>query len=206
MKTLLSLCILLLSSGLHAQKETVETMDAGGITSIVFSADEIFKIHVTTAPVKSISIKTHSDGEYYNRISLDSQILGQSLVLSSRFREILQSGYDKLSAHKVFAMEVFLEVPNDLSVDIRSNLASAYVSGDYASLLIQLESGSCYLEDLTADATVNTHNGNIFLEAEDAHVSAKSRHGEVLLSEWNSGSHKIVLSSINGNIKVVNTK
>lgn len=202
------LLLFFLFSGLlaQAQKETFQTLDAENISSIVLSADEIFRITITTAPVENISIRTHSDGEYFNRISLDSEIQGETLLLTSRFREILQSGYDKLSAHKVFAMEIVLEVPEQLSVDINSNLASVYASGKFKNLLIQLRSGSCYLTDLSADTIVNTINGNIELAAKDAKVSATSRHGELQISGQNTGSHKISLSSINGDIRVVNTK
>lgn len=206
MNKLLLLCLMFLSLLTHAQKETSQTIDAGNINAIILSADEIFRITLSTAPVETIIIRTRSDGEYFNRISLDAEIQGETLVLDSRFREILQSGYDKLSAHKVFAMEVILEIPEKLSVDISSNLASVYASGKYKNLLVQLKTGSCYLTDLSADAVVNTFNGNIELEAIDAQVTATSRHGELQFSGSNTGSHKIVLSSINGDIKVVNTK
>src|SRR5690606_17489233 len=123
MKNLL-LIFFLLTLQAQAQKETLHTLDAEGITSIVLSADEIFKITLTTAPVDQISIKAHSDGEYFNQISLDEEVRGETLYLTSRFREILQSGYDKLSAHKVFAMEIVLEIPEGLSVDIGSDRKS----------------------------------------------------------------------------------
>ena len=189
-----------------AQKETSQTLGAENIDAIVLSADEIYRISISTAAVDEIRITTRSDGEYYNRISLDSEIKGETLYLTSRFREILQSGYDKLSAHKVFAMEVFLEIPEGLSVDISSNLASVHASGEYNKLLIQLKSGSCYLTGISADGIVNTFNGNIELEAKDAQVTANSRHGELKFSGKNSGAHKIALSSINGDIRVVHTK
>lgn len=189
-----------------AQKETTNTLDAQGISSIILSAEEIFKITVRTASVETITITTHSDGEYYNQISLDARVEGEILLLDSRFREILQSGYDKLSAHKVFAMEVTLEIPEGLSVDISSNLASVYASGTFKNLLVQLKSGSCYLSNFTGDALVNTFNGNIEVTTTNAKVIAVSRHGKVVLPQDNTGSHEIELSSINGNIRVLKTK
>ena len=181
-------------------------MDAKGISSIILYAEEIFKITVRTAPVETITITTHSDGEYYNQISLDARVEGETLLLDSRFREILQSGYDKLSAHKVFAMEVTLEIPQGLSLDISSNLASVHASGSFKNLLVQLKSGSCYLSNFTGDALVNTYNGNIEVTTTNAKVTALSRHGKVVLPQDNTGNHEIELSSINGNIRVLKTK
>jgi len=205
MKKLL-LLFFFLSYQVQAQKETTNTIDAEGINNLILSADEIFKITITTAPVETITITTHSDGEYYNQISLDARVEGETLLLESRFREILQSGYDKLSAHKVFAMEITLEIPEGLSVDIGSNLASVHAAGTYEYLLVQLKTGSCYLSRFTGDALVNTFNGNIDVSTSDARVKAVSRHGKIVLPEGNTGSHKMELTSINGNISVQKTK
>ena len=57
-----------------AQKETSQTLGAENIDAIVLSADEIYRISISTAAVDEIIIKTRSDGEYYKRISLDSEI------------------------------------------------------------------------------------------------------------------------------------
>ena len=82
MKKLL-LLFFFLSYQVHAQKETTNTIDAEGINNIILSADEIFKITITTAPVETITITTHSDGEYYNQISLDARVEGETLLLDA---------------------------------------------------------------------------------------------------------------------------
>ena len=124
MKKIILLFFVFCCLSVQAQKETEQLIDAGNIEKIVLQSDEIYKITMRTAPVKSISIKSRADGEYFNNISLDAEVVGEKLFLKSRFREILQSGFDKLSAHKVFAMEVELLVPKGLEVEINSNVAS----------------------------------------------------------------------------------
>ena len=141
MRSFLVFVILFIGISAFAQKETSSTIDANGIRAISIRSDEVFKIRISTARVQTITIKTRTDGEYYNNISLDSHVNGETLVLTSRFREILQSGFDKLSAHKVFAMEVELEVPEGLSVELISNLASVLANGEYERLFVQLKSG-----------------------------------------------------------------
>ena len=103
-------------------------------------------------------------------------------------------------------MEVTLEIPQGLSLDISSNLASVHASGSFKNLLVQLKSGSCYLSNFTGDALVNTYNGNIEVTTTNAKVTALSRHGKVVLPQDNTGNHEIELSSINGNIRVLKTK
>jgi hypothetical protein len=46
------------------------------------------------------------------------------MILTSGFRKILQGGYDKLSIHKMFSIEITLEIPVNLQVFVRSNMPS----------------------------------------------------------------------------------
>lgn len=206
MRSILLLFILLLNSVVFAQKETSGVIDARGINKLVLSSDEIFRIHITTKPGEFISVKSKSDGEYFNDISLDSEVRQGTLYLNSRYRKSFQGGFDKLSAHKVFAMEVELEIPPDMKVEILSNLASVYMEGVYEEVLVQLKSGSCYMSDFSGNAVVNTYDGNIEVFTSNAIIEAKSRHGKLLLPHEMTGIHRIFLNSINGNIKVQETK
>ena len=185
---------------------TQEIIDSENVKKIVLSSDEIFRINLNTGTGQEIKITTKTEGEYYNEISLDSDLQNGTLMLNSRYREILQNGYDKLSAHKVFSMEVDLEIPDGMVVEINSNLASVYVSGVYDAILVQLKNGSCYLQDFRGDAIINTYDGNILGSARNIAVEASSRHGEVDVTQSPHAEHKMVLTSINGDIKVSETK
>ncbi|MFD0977394.1 hypothetical protein [Salinimicrobium gaetbulicola] len=206
MKTLLFLLTLFTATLASGQKETMQVMDAGSLKAISINSEEIYRVSISTAPVHSITIRSRSDGEYFNEISLDSEIRNNTLYLKSRFREILQSGFDKLSAHKVFAMEVELEIPEDMSVEIISNLASVFLEGEYDGVLIQLRAGSAYLKNFDGDAIINTFDGNIEVQANNAQYEVETRHGNVVLPDLANGSNFLKLTSINGNIKVQETK
>lgn len=197
---------LLLNFPARAQKETIQTIDAGNLTTVIFNSDEVYRIAIKTVPGDQIIIRSKTDGEYFNNISLDAEARNDVLYLKSRFREILQSGFDKLSAHKVFAMEVELQIPERMEVEIRSNVASVFMKGVYARVLIQLKSGSGYLENFQGDAVINTYEGDIEVESKNASVEAESRHGEVVVPDSFNGDYSLKLISINGNIKVRETK
>lgn len=206
MKIFFTSFFLILFLSASAQKVTREVLTAEDLERIVFSSDEIYKISVSTAPGKEVIITTRTEGEYFNDISLEQDLRNKTLFLNSQFREILQNGFDKLSAHKVFSMEVELQIPENLVLEINSNLASVYLSGSYERVFIQLKNGSCYLEDYRGNAVINTFDGNILGTARSIDVEATSRHGEVVVPKILHGNHKMVLTSINGDIKVSETK
>ena len=203
MKFHLTFLILFLTFSAFAQKDTSKQLGAKDVRSLYIDTDEVFKIIVKTTDSDQISISTHSEGEYFNDITLNSELKGSSLYLSTQFREILQSGYDKLSAHKVFSLEVTLEIPKKLKVFIKSNIASVEAEGQYNFIQVQLSSGYCNLSNFTGNALVNTYNGAITIQTTDATVTASSRNGEVILPLVFSGKHVIKATSINGDIRVV---
>ena len=206
MKNFTLIILLFCCHSLIAQKQTERLIDAAKLERIILQSDEIYRITVSTAPVETISIKSRADGEYYNNISLDTEVVGKQLFLKSRFREILQSGFDKLSAHKVFAMEIELVISEAMELEVNSNVASVYISGIYDRVLVQLKGGSCYLKNFSGDALINTFDGNIEVVTRAAKIEADSRHGKIEIPENSSGIYNISLNSINGNIKVQETK
>ena len=206
MKKIIFIVLFMLSLTAFSQKEVSKVMDAGDLQTIVLSSDEIFRISIETAPVHFISITSQADGEYFNDISLDSEIKGKTLYLKSLFPEALQGGFDKLSAHKVFAMEIKLQIPEDMSLEINSNLASVFLEGDYENVLVQLKSGSFYSSDFSGNAIINTYDGNIQMSTNNALIDAETRHGKVEILHAARGRHKIKLTSINGDIEVSETK
>ena len=204
----LALLLLLILTGFSAfgQKETSQVLEASGIQKVLFASDEVFRIRLSTTSEKIITIRSMADGEYYNDIGLETQVEAGILYLSSKFREILQSGFDKLSAHKVLAMEVELRVPEGIVVEINSNLASVHGEGIHERLIVELKSGSCYLQNFSGNAVINTYEGNVEVQTRSAMVEASSRHGSVKTPALNIGPQKIEITSVNGNISVQKTK
>ena len=202
MKLHFTIVILLFSLAVSAQKDTSQQLEANGIKSLHIDTDEVFKINIKTIEGDYILISTHAEGEYFNDIALNTEVLGETINLTTQFREILQSGYDKLSAHKVFSLEITLEIPKDLKVFIKSNIAAVEVEGEYDFLQIQLNSGYCNLVNFEGNALINTYNGAINVKTSGATVIASSRNGKVFLPIDFNGNHTIKATSINGDIRV----
>jgi hypothetical protein len=202
MKLHFTIVILLFSIAVSAQKDTSQQLEANGIKSLHIDTDEVFKINIKTIKGDYILISTHAEGEYFNDIALNTEVLGETINLTTQFREILQSGYDKLSAHKVFSLEITLEIPKDLKVFIKSNIAAVEAEGEYDFLQIQLNSGYCNLVNFEGNALINTYNGAINVKTSGATVIASSRNGKVFLPIDFNGNHTIKATSINGDIRV----
>lgn len=185
-----------------SQKDISGTYDAQNIEKLYIFTDEVFKINLKTSKTDKIILTSHSEGEYFNDIFLNMELLQDRMILTTQFREILQSGYDKLSAHKVFSLEITLEIPEDLEVFIKSNIASVSGSGTYKNLEIELKSGSCELKNFQGNALVNIYNGSIDVQTQNAEITAISRNGNVVVPLEMTGKKKIRLTTINGNIRV----
>ncbi|MCM4155117.1 hypothetical protein [Gramella sp. AN32] len=181
-------------------------MDAKGIRSINIQTNEIFLIEINTSRQATISIESHSEGEYFNSIFVTSEIINGELKIESKYPEILTGGYDKLSAHKVFAISLVINIPENLEVHITSNIASVISTGSYKLLFAELKQGYCHLLNFSGNAIVNTFEGDIWVETDSGLVEANTRHGKIIVPEFPMGRNPINLTSIDGDIKVSKTK
>lgn len=196
------LLILFCSLSGFSQRDISGSYDAGDIKQLYIFADEVFRINIETSDTDQIKIISHSEGEYFDDISLEVEVLQEKMVLTSKFREVLQGGFDKLSAHKVFSLEITLEVPENLDVFIKSNIASVFGSGNYKNIEVDLKNGSCVLSTFKGNAVINTYKGLIELQTNNADITGTSRNGKVEIPKDITGKYRIVLKTINGNILV----
>ncbi len=197
---LLFSCVL--GSRCFSQKTTTQVYNAGKTKEIYVLTDEVYKINISTSTKKQVKIHTLSEGEYYNNIALDVKQTPERMEITSNFPSILQSGYDKLSAHKVFSLELFIEVPEGLKVYVESNIGSVIGEGRYKELIIELQSGFCSLSNFMGSALVNTYDGGIKVVGTNMEIEASSRNGNVYLPPASNGKNHFRLTSINGDIKV----
>ena len=206
MKKYFNIVFFLFCLSVYAQRNTRTEIDAGEIRAINIQTNEIFLIEINTSSQSVISIESHSEGEYFNNIFISSEINNGALRIESKYPEILTGGYDKLSAHKVFSISLVISIPENLEVQINSNIASVISTGSYKSFFAQLKQGYCHLLDFSGNATVNTYEGDILVETGAGLIEANTRNGKIILPEFLMGRNPIKLTSIDGDIKVSKTK
>ena len=202
LKRICLLLTLLISVPGLSQKDTREIIDAENLSRINIDTDEVYLINIVTTNKSEVRIRTHSEGEYFDDIILNTSIEGDELIIKTKYPQRLAGGYDKLSAHKVFSLEIELMIPENLEVRISSNIASVQGKGDFKPIFAELKQGYCKLLDFSGDAVINTYSGNIFVETSSGLIEANSRNGKVDIPEFLPGRNPLKLTSIDGNIMV----
>lgn len=201
-KLLLLLLVCFLTNGLQAQKITEQTIDALGIKRIFIQSDEVFRVNITTTNTDKISLKTESEGIYAQKIAMLVTRKKKQLLLTSAYEKILSSGYDKLSATKVFSLAVSLRIPKGMEVVVSSNLASVFANGEFDFLETELKGGRCELKNFSGEAILNTYDGDIVIETKAATVHASSRNGTVNIPNDLPSGGEILAKTIDGDIIV----
>ena len=206
MKKRISILFLLLFSLIHAQKVEEKIINNNAIQSIVINSDSIFKVEVKTSVNKTIRLFANMEGEYAKNTMLLTEVKNDTLLISTKYQYIDVKANDKLSAHKVFSLEIILEIPENLNLYFKSSIASAKVEGTYKQLTLELNQGNATINNFRGNAIINTQNGNINLETNNATIKAKTKTGKIEKALITGSQNQIKIQSINGNINVYKTK
>ncbi|QNK77088.1 hypothetical protein H7F37_13365 [Winogradskyella sp. PAMC22761] len=205
-----SLCfimVLFFSIFISSAQNTLEKqLSAAQIETITINADQIFNISVSTSKTNQISVISILDGEYQNDFQIVLEEENHTLYLSLEHLSLEEIPDDKRNAHKVIAATLHIKIPEQLILNISSDIGSVSLKGDYKALYIELLRGQCDIEGEVEKATVNTLDGNINVVTNSATVEANSNHGDIFLDEFSNKNSIWELTSINGDITVVENK
>ncbi|MBU2927991.1 hypothetical protein [Winogradskyella psychrotolerans] len=188
--------------GIKAQNRLEKHIQADGISSISINGNQIFNISVSTSKTNQIKMTSTLDGEYQNDFQMVSIKESSSLKLNLEHLSFTEIPDDKRNAHKVIAATLHLEIPENLSLDIVSDIASVDLNGKFKTLFIELQQGQCSIHGSVETTTVNTFDGDINVITKSAMITAQSNHGNVVLDKFYDLDSIWILKSINGDITV----
>ncbi len=191
---------------LLAQKQVHREIDARGVDLISINTDRIFNVTLTSSDSSFIVIETSSEGEYFQDIVITTKRSENSLSIGNEFQPAFKNANDKLSAHKVIAIDMTIKIPKNKKVQLTSDITNLIASGDHVSLRAVLHSGNCILKSFFGGANIQTYSGNITLKETSGDISAFSKNGKVTVGTQNNSSPKISLKSIHGDITVIKTE
>ncbi|TQD36921.1 hypothetical protein [Haloflavibacter putidus] len=200
--TVVLLVFFLYGNNCFAQRTKTTIISAKDISSVFVQADEVFKITINASKRKTIRYSVTAEGEYLQDIYIKNSIEGKELKLESHYNKLLLGGQDKLAAHKVFALNLEIDVPQNFKVVVLSNLASVYANGAFKYLETELKAGQCSLSNFTGKAFVVTYTGDVFVKTKQAEVEAKSNLGAVKIDPRVGFGNLIKVKSISGDIVV----
>jgi len=187
-----------------AQKRLSQTFDATQVKELYIDSNEIFEIRVTTANTDQISIHTIIDGETFESTLLTAIIENQVLKVTTNKTPDYIPFNDKLSAHKVIAIELEIVIPNGMMLSVYSTLASLEVKGVLGRTRIDLGRGNFAGRELRfrESVTINTISGNVDMDITNAHITAQSRKGKVVIPKSFTSGTPISIQSLHGDITV----
>ncbi len=194
--------LLFVSIGAEAQNILEKQILANSIKSILINGNKIFTISVLSSKTDYITIKSTLDGEYQNQFQIIIKEENDKLKLSLERIAFTVIPDDKRNAHKVIAATLELEIPEQLSLNIFSDVGSVDLSGNFNSLSIELLQGQCDVIGKANNATINTIDGDINVTTQSASIVASSNNGNVILDEFSGSKSVWKLESINGDITV----
>ncbi|WP_162533602.1 hypothetical protein [Dokdonia sp. Dokd-P16] len=203
----ISLCLLLflLTTAVVAQKRLSQTYDAESVKELYINSNEIFEITITAADTDQITVHTIIDGEIFASTLLNTAIASNVLKITTGKTPDYEPFNDKLSAHKVMAIELEITVPVGLNVSVYSTLAGVGTYGAFGQVHMDLGRGHFKGEGFRfrESATINTISGSIELDIDKAHVTAQSRNGTIVISPEITLGPTLKLQSIHGDITIV---
>tara|TARA_R110001632_G_scaffold50261_7_gene125450 strand:- start:2139 stop:2741 length:603 start_codon:yes stop_codon:yes gene_type:complete len=192
------------SSEIFAQKMLEQSFYDKDIKALYIKSDEIFEIHLSTSQNDHITIGTRIDGETFESSILKTRVDNNTLKIETGRTPDFEPFNDKLSAHKVLSIVLYISLPEGLDLDIFSTLASVDAQGHFGQVQLNLGRGGCRLVNFRfrESATINTLSGAIHVEVDSAEVHAQSRNGNVVIPAGFSEGYPLVLKSIHGDIIV----
>lgn len=197
------LCWSLSFAVIHAQNSLTKTITADSISKIEINGNQIFTINVTTTKNNQILVSSTLDGEYQNKYQITLKHEGTLLLLALDYVSFDEIPDDKRNAHKVIAATLKVEIPEDLILNIKSDVGSVNLTGQFKSIFIELLQGYCNAVGKATSATINTIDGNIKVATSNANINANSKYGKSKIDLINPSECVWNLHSINGNITVV---
>lgn len=202
-----SIFLFLMSFQSFSQKSLMKEFSAEGIAAISIRADEVFNIEITSSITDQIEILAQVEGEYFENVTLPVTQENDVLNITTSYSPYFEKDNDKLSAHKLIAIELKITIPENFSVSIISKIASVVGSGRYKNFSVGLDSGNCTLVHFLGNGNLQTKQGFIAVSAKiGVTADCISKHGEIKNQLPKSGKYLIKAESIEGDITLSRTE
>lgn len=204
LKIISSLLLLLVTITMAAQKRLSQTYDAKGIKELYINSNEIFEIRINAAFTDQITVNTIIEGETFASTLVNSKIENGVLKITTGKTPDYIPFNDKLSAHKVMAIELEIVVPIGLDIWVYSTLASLDTYGELGQIRVDLGRGHFKGEGFRfrESAQVNTISGSVSIELEAARIEANSRNGIVTIATTINLGLPLTIETIDGDISL----
>ena len=186
----------------QGQKELQYTIHAEDLEGIVIESDQIFELFVKTVPGDVMRVAAEVEGETFESVLLECVVKENTWYVTTKRSLTFENIDDKLAAHKVISIVLFVEIPEAKNLVVTSGLASVKAEGNYNRVMMNLSGGGCVLKNFKGNGIINTLRGNIEVTTQDAQIHAQTRNGKIEVQNNTQGRYELTLKSIDGTIRV----
>jgi len=174
------LLLTLVQGSILAQSKWEKKIDAPEVHSLSIELGFIQNLMVSTGNSDQYVIKTSSEGEYRDQVMLVSKEVDHWLEIYPQWAPSFIAPNDKLSAHKVRALNLELIVPKGKTLEIRGEQAVVSVQGEYKEVVLRLGSGRVNLRYSSEESDIRTDSADVFLTVPYGDIQASSVEGKVI--------------------------
>ncbi len=185
------------------QKTIHKSFIKEGVDQIFVDAKDSFEVVLKTTDSNSLTIKAEIEGEYSPNQLVNVFTDRNLLTIEPSFNAGFVMPNDKLSAHKVLSVSLFIEIPKQFKVKLTGNSTNAEIHGDYKDLRIELNDGNCTLYHVASKVTVHTIKGSINAYVDKATIDAHSTYGTLESDSIPLGTSQLNLKSQIGHIQII---
>ena len=186
----------------YGQRILNKSLVSDGARFFYLDADQAYRIELETNKDDQIDVRAVVEGEYAEAMLIDLRKEGSNVFISPVFSPGFQTKNDKLSAHKVVSVSLWISLPEDISLSVVGSSSHISVRGRYQKLSVELEEGRCDLDDLQGIIGVLTASAEIRVSAKEGVVRAQSEHGSLTMEKLPLGEAEYNLRSDTGDIIV----
>lgn len=197
--------ILTISQGL-GQKIVKKVFLNPHVTSIQIDTNLFFEVKVETSKEKAMVLEATMEGEYQKDLALEITENGNTLLVAGKFQPYFNVPNDKLSAHKVVSISLYIRVPENKEVYLYGGSSNVNVAGNYKDLRVVLDDGQCTIREGGQKVNARTQSGSISLIIGRGTVKATSKYGSIAKEHIPKGNERFNLSTITGNITITQAK
>lgn len=176
------------------------------VTSIQIDTNLFFEVKVETSQEKAMVLEAYMEGEYQKDLALEITENGNTLLVAGKFQPYFNKPNDKLSAHKVVSISLYIRVPENKEVYLYGSSSNVIVEGNYKDLRVVLNDGKCTIREVGQKVSATTQSGPISLIIAKGRVKAMSKYGNIAKERIPNGNEQYNLSTTTGNITITQAK
>lgn len=151
-------------------------------------------------------LEASMEGEYQKDLALEVTENGNTLFVAGKFQPYFNDPNDKLSAHKVVSISLYISVPENKEVYLFGNSSNVMVEGNFKELNVVLNDGKCTIREGGKKVSATTQSGPISLIIASGTVTARSKYGNIAKEQIPKGNERFNLVSTTGNITITQAR